>query len=93
MRIPETRWLRSAMLTAVLGWWGGQSLGAQGQVDQTEAPADLRQQIESILPTAADQAFREIPWSLNLMQARAEAASQAQPIFLWLMNGHPFGCT
>lgn len=67
---------------------------ARGVMQQfRDAPQSLEQQIEALLPTAEDQAFREIPWHLNLMEARAAAAAQDRPIFLWIMNGHPFGCT
>ena len=33
-----------------------------------------------------------IPWKTNLLEARAAAAEQKKPIFIWSMDGHPLGC-
>jgi hypothetical protein len=54
---------------------------------------DLSSQIAEIMPTAAEEKWRSVPWRIDLMSARKEAASSNKPIFLWLMNGHPMGCT
>jgi hypothetical protein len=52
--------------------------------------ADLDKQIASVLPTAEEDAWLNVGWQLNLMQAREQAKKQ---LFLWVMNGHPLGCT
>jgi len=39
-----------------------------------------------------DEAWRSIPWKTNLLEARAAAAEQKKPIFIWSMDGHPLGC-
>lgn len=58
------------------------------------APADdLDARVKAVLPTSAEERFLAIPWRLDLTEARAEAARTKKPIFLWLMNGHPMGCT
>lgn len=49
--------------------------------------------IKPILPTTEEQKWLTVPWRLNLMQARKESAESGKPIFLWMMNGHPMGCT
>ena len=35
----------------------------------------------------------QIPWRTNLMQARAESQRTGKPLFLWVMDGNPLGCT
>jgi hypothetical protein len=55
--------------------------------------SDLTRRIAAIEPTAAEDKWRTVPWRIDLMAARAEAARENKPMFLWLMNGHPMGCT
>jgi hypothetical protein len=57
------------------------------------AGPDLDRKVADVLPTAAENRYLEIPWRLDLMAARAEAAKAEKPIFIWMMNGHPLGCT
>jgi hypothetical protein len=54
---------------------------------------DLDQKIVALLPTPEEQAFLQIPWRLNIMQARAESLRTGKPLFVWEMNGHPLGHT
>jgi hypothetical protein len=54
---------------------------------------ELEQKIASVLPTADENAFLQIPWRLNVMSARAESARTGKPLFVWEMNGHPLGHT
>jgi hypothetical protein len=53
----------------------------------------LDQKIAEILPTKEDEKWLSIPWRTDLNQARADAQKQGKPIFMWIMNGHPMGCT
>ena len=53
----------------------------------------LDSKIKSVLPTAEEDKWMQIPWRLNLMQARQDAVRSGKPMFLWIMNGHPMGCT
>jgi hypothetical protein len=48
---------------------------------------------QSVLPTAAESKWQEIPWQNNLMSARQKAQAQNKPLFMWIMNGNPMGCT
>jgi hypothetical protein len=61
----------------------------------TSAPGmdNLESSIAAILPTAEEDRWLDIPWHTNLMQARLEAQQMNRPLFLWVMNGHPLGCT
>ena len=40
-----------------------------------------------------DQPWRTIPWKISLLEARALAAKEQKPLFIWAMDGHPLGCT
>ena len=58
------------------------------------APLDaLTDKIAAVLPVAEEERWLQIPWNLNLMQARTYASESKRPLFLWIMNGHPMGCT
>ena len=48
---------------------------------------------ELLEPDASMRAWQQVPWETTF-HAGAEAAAQAKkPLLLWLMNGHPLGCT
>jgi hypothetical protein len=46
-----------------------------------------------IKPAAGEDKWQQIPWMVNLWEARKKAASEGKPILLWEMDGHPLGCT
>ena len=46
-----------------------------------------------IMPDAADNRWREIPWRSSLWQAVLDAQIEGKPLLIWVMNGHPMGCT
>jgi hypothetical protein len=54
---------------------------------------DLDRRMAAVLPTPGEEAWLQIPWRLDLNQARADAQRSGKPLFLWIMNGHPMGCT
>jgi hypothetical protein len=58
-----------------------------------EAVSDLDTKIAAVLPNSQEDAWLQIGWHTNLMQARALAQNEQRPLFLWVMNGHPLGCT
>ena len=43
--------------------------------------------------TTHQEAWKQIPWQIDLIQAQHLAAEQGKPIFIWAMDGHPLGCT
>ena len=53
----------------------------------------LEDRIAALLPRSEDESFLEIPWRTDLLAARREANRDSKPIFLWIMNGSPLGCT
>ncbi|HIA65470.1 TPA: hypothetical protein EYN98_05285 [Candidatus Poribacteria bacterium] len=46
-----------------------------------------------IKPKTEELRWTEIPWEINLWQARQKAGQQNRPLFIWAMNGNPLGCT
>jgi hypothetical protein len=59
----------------------------------TTPAANLEANVRSVLPTPAEEKWLQIPWRTNLVAARAEAQQLGKPMFLWIMNGSPLGCT
>lgn len=54
---------------------------------------DFRDVIRFIRPNADELRWREIPWQADIRDACRLATESGKPIFLWAMNGNPFGCT
>ena len=52
----------------------------------------LDDRVRSVLPTADEERWLEIPWLTNIADARADAERQGKPVLLWVMNGNPLGC-
>ncbi len=48
---------------------------------------------EQVLPTQSELAWTQIPWRPSFHEGVAEAQLQGKPVLLWVMNGHPLGCT
>ncbi len=48
---------------------------------------------EQVLPTQSELAWMQIPWRPSFHEGVAEAQAQGKPVLLWVMNGHPLGCT
>lgn len=56
-------------------------------------PGPLVNRVAAIAPSLSEEKWLAIPWRLDLGQARVEAQKSGKPLFLWIMNGHPLGCT
>ena len=46
-----------------------------------------------IRPRADELRWQEIPWQTDLRVACRLGSETGKPVFLWAMNGNPFGCT
>ncbi len=53
------------------------------------SPDDFAKLEKLIKPQPGESLWMEIPWRLNLWEARQEAAAQGKPIFLWSGGGAP----
>ena len=45
-----------------------------------------------IKPRAEETKWEEIPWRVDLWDARREAAREGKPLMVWEMDGNPMGC-
>ena len=46
-----------------------------------------------MLPRADEERWLKVPWRSDLALGRYEANEARKPLFLWLMDGDPLGCT
>jgi hypothetical protein len=63
-----------------------------GIVQEPLSDKEFRELHAKLVPSAEDK-WQTIPWKTGLLEARAVAAKEGKPVFLWSMNGHPLGCT
>jgi len=64
---------------------------APGFAVATLPEADFRRLHRATAPGA--ERWAEIPWETDLSAARARAARDGKPLLMWVMDGHPLGCT
>ncbi|MED5553863.1 MAG: hypothetical protein VX530_02180 [Candidatus Neomarinimicrobiota bacterium] len=46
-----------------------------------------------IKPTSDELAWAQIPWRSTFYDVLIDSDHQQKPLLLWVMNGHPLGCT
>ena len=56
-------------------------------------PGDLTAWRSHIRPSPAELDFSVVPWHPSLVSGLRAADEEGRPLLLWLMNGHPLGCT
>lgn len=57
------------------------------------AATPLDERVKEILPRPDEEKWLRIPWRRDLLAAREEAEKVGKPLFLWIMDGDPLGCT
>jgi hypothetical protein len=57
------------------------------------SPAQFKEVFTLVKPAKDEDKWAQIPWQVNLWEARKLAAEKGKPILLWEMDGHPLGCT
>lgn len=58
-----------------------------------EALATVEAKSAEILPAPAERRWEEIDWQATYADGLKASAEQGKPLMLWVMNGHPLGCT
>jgi hypothetical protein len=58
-------------------------------IDQDSMPAWRNH----IAPKSAESRWQAIGWRQTVSDGLRDAAVADRPLLLWLMNGHPLGCT
>jgi hypothetical protein len=93
------------LLIAVVGsgWLlRGEHSALAAEVKLAGVPVPGRQ-VRSLPPTEFEklrgavapgkERWAEIPWETDLAAARARSVRVGKPLLLWVMDGHPLGCT
>jgi hypothetical protein len=47
----------------------------------------------AIQPSREELVWESIPWRSSLHEGVRSANAEHKPLLLWMMNGHPLGCT
>ena len=87
--LPTTPWLAVA-LTATL------SIAAAGCASAPPARLDdddLAAWSRYLAPRDSELAWESLPWLSSYSDGVLAAQEQRRPLLLWVMNGHPLGCT
>ena len=79
-------------LALALGLLAGLGLTA-AEPPPSASPGQFKEVFALVKPAKDEDKWAQIPWQVNLWEARKEAAAQGKPILLWEMDGHPLGCT
>lgn len=67
--------------------------GGQESKAYVEALAMVEAKRQEILPSPAERRWEEIEFLPSYAGGLKTAAEQQKPLMLWVMNGHPLGCT
>jgi hypothetical protein len=59
----------------------------------TLEPAQFQALHTAVTPQRNSERWMEIPWEPDLGKARERAAREGKPLLMWIMDGHPLGCT
>ncbi len=51
------------------------------------------EQWKKVVSPGEEEIWLTIPWQTSLHQGLKKSADESKPLLLWLMNGHPLGCT
>jgi hypothetical protein len=56
-------------------------------------PAEIAKVRDLVLPNPNEASIRKIPWRTSVLQGIVDAHKNDMPVMIYLMNGHPLGCT
>lgn len=65
--------------------------GAKGDVHLD--PGQLEAWRAYLAPQGSELAWESLPWLSSYADGVLAAQEQRRPLLLWVMNGHPLGCT
>ena len=55
--------------------------------------AENAQLRDFVLPNPSEASYRKIPCRTSVLQGIVDAQKNDKPVMIYLMNGHPLGCT
>lgn len=88
------RFLLVTIATASLAPSGGST--GDPSLDKLRQPprsAEFAKWRDYLAPTESERSHRTIPWRASVLDGLVDAQTQDRPILLFLMNGHPLGCS
>jgi hypothetical protein len=56
-------------------------------------PGEFEALHAAVAPRGQTERWTQIPWQPDLETARRQAALERKPLLMWVMDGHPLGCT
>lgn len=56
-------------------------------------PADIDRIQTRVWPAPTELSWETIPWTPAFGEGLERADEARKPVLLWVMNGHPLGCT
>jgi len=89
-RILFRTFTTAALLAASIG--AAADLSPQ-KLPQPQLSADYAKWRGYLLPSANESSHHKIPWRTTVLTGLIDAQEQDKPILLFLMNGHPLGCS
>jgi hypothetical protein len=90
MRFPSTPCLALTLLSALA------TASAIGCASAPPARLDddgLQAWSRYLTPRDSELAWESLPWLSSYSDGVLAAQEQRRPLLLWVMNGHPLGCT
>lgn len=87
------RRLLFVMVTALAASTGWAADPYTGEFEQSRRSAEYARWRDYLLPSASERSHRAIPWRASVLHGLIDAQVQDKPILLFLMNGHPLGCS
>jgi hypothetical protein len=70
-----------------------QGAGEKGPKTVDLTDANYTKLRDYVHPTADELAWRKIPWVPSVWDGIVEGQKSDRPILMWILNGHPLGCT
>ncbi len=91
-----TRLNLAAMIALLMAWSGGPAVAADTEGSSKPLPAqNLAGQFDELrsLIKPKPGGFDDVPWMMDLWEARKKAAEEGKPLLVWVGDGHPLGWT
>ncbi|HZL99899.1 MAG TPA: hypothetical protein VFD43_06575, partial [Planctomycetota bacterium] len=95
MRFPPTtrRLALAALACGLAAACAGPAPAAAGGSGALLDPDRLETWVEHLAPQPSELAWEGLPWLTSYSDGVLAAQEQRRPLLLWVMNGHPLGCT
>jgi hypothetical protein len=99
MRLTTTSSRFLALIALVALTVAGGAAGCASAPSAPSAPSarldddDLEAWSRYLAPRGSELAWESLPWLSSYSDGVLAAQEQRRPLLLWVMNGHPLGCT